>query len=802
MSDDSDMEDVGFRDASHLFVFPAESRDADRARRRNELFVGAAPDVQGNGSNNNNGALQQQQHQQESVTEPPTVASQSRTHNMDAKRELTKSFLDSYDKWKSYEEVLHTLEKDVDPKSIEMKDVNLAMGYILHLIKCEKKGMLPRDLPTLDDYEYGIEFEVNLGCCEIFKDAVGQLPGHANLDAKDPHARTERVLMEFIETEKYGKHRDVLVAKGILSDDDDEELDDNNSGEEQKQQQGEREDDTKMQQDSTVQIDSGKMELEDSTSSPDSKHEKKTKKSPSSISLDILMDHTSSEEKEMKLPLSVSLEKLQEVLFQPGMKFRGHIFVPGIVYPPDSNGSDSSDEEDNASGNEVRDAAESSNEVNSDNNASAASSNHEGSSSSKAEQKQNDGKPYELVVTERGVDPLGNAFIAASHAAYGDKQHVRIQVTIKEEEGEDLLWVDYSDGETCCSGYWNSEKFCFEGNVRQRMVANDGVFQPSAVTHVFTLYPCTCCFPTGRNEGKEILPYDAIIVTRNYAQTNLLGDILSRDTAAIAAHRNRTYMALQICLQNFVVLVQVRPHMTTTDMRKLRRIVVGRDEAETDKDSDIESRLDEKQQLLWQLRDVSFADLLTGAAKVGGEKLCADLRSRAALLDSMQFETIQDRLDFVTRWKEKEMDLKAAHNRWDTIEFVMKALEQMMNIFESSLGIILVIKAHNRLHASYECLENAYRRAEKRLPKDVLAKFEVSTDQLLKQIPNNTVCIICQMPVLEDADGTSEEAGLSCIYKFPCSHCFHKECAQQWLHNNSTCPSCRLDLTAKQTMNT
>ena len=276
MSDDSDMEDVGFRDASHLFVFPAESRDADRARRRNELFVGAAPDVQGNGSNNNNnGALQQQQ--QESGT-TPTVVSQSRTHNMDAKRELTKSFLDSYDKWKSYEEVLHTLEKDVDPKSIEMKDVNLAMGYILHLIKCEKKGMLPRDLPTLDDYEYGIEFEVNLGCCEIFKDAVGQLPGQANLDAKDPHACTERVLMEFIETEKYGKHRDVLVAKGILSDDDDEELDDNSSGEEQKQQQGAR-GDTKMQQDSTVQTDSGKMELEDSTSSPDSKYEKKTKKS-------------------------------------------------------------------------------------------------------------------------------------------------------------------------------------------------------------------------------------------------------------------------------------------------------------------------------------------------------------------------------------------------------------------------------------------------------------------------------------------------------------------------------------------
>ena len=181
------------------------------------------------------------------------------------------------------------------------------------------------------------------------------------------------------------------------------------------------------------------------------------------------------------------------------------------------------------------------------------------------------------------------------------------------------------------------------------MQANDGVFHTSAVTHVFTLYPCTSCFPTGRNEGKEILP-DAIIDTVDYAKTNLLGDILSRETAAIAAHRNRTYMALQICLHNFVVLVQVRPHMTTIDMHNLRLIVAGRDEADSDADEDIESRLDDKQQLIWWLRNVSFADLLTEAAKVGGEKLCADLRSRAALLDSMRFETNQDRLDFVTRW--------------------------------------------------------------------------------------------------------------------------------------------------------
>ena len=114
---------------------------------------------------------------------------------------------------------------------------------------------------------------------------------------------------------------------------------------------------------------------------------------------------------------------IQEALFRPGMKFRGRIVVPGLGEDED--------------------------EV---------------------------GRSYELVI----VDPEDGC-IVASHAAYGDEQYMRINLSAEEVEGSDTkrLKVKYSDGETSCEGYWNEEKFRLEGNVRQRLESNDGIFHTS-----------------------------------------------------------------------------------------------------------------------------------------------------------------------------------------------------------------------------------------------------------------------------------------------------------------------------------
>ena len=475
---------------------------------------------------------------------------------------------------------------------------------------------------------------------------------------------------------------------------------------------------------------------------------------------------------------TIPLKKLKEVLFRPGMKFRGEIVVPGMGSNSSPFVNDDPEEE-----NELEDSNSTQpNMRRSDNNPTI--SNESGRASSSTDESNEGGetgKLYELVVFYTGADPLGNYQICASHAAYGDEQCVRIQTSTEEVEGSDKkrLKVEYSDGETSCSGYWNEKKFRLEGNVRQRLQANDGIFHTSEVTHVFTLYPCLGRFPAGREE-------EEISVASDNTSLSLCEDLLSRDTAAIAAHRNRTYNTLRYSLQEFIVSVQIQPRMSTIDMHELREAFRSLRLLD---DAYIESQLNETQKVLWKLRFVKFDELLTRTTKVAGEDTCAKFRSRAALLDSFHFNTIQDRDEFITEWKEKKIDLQEAHRHWDMVNFLMKSIAQMVFVFEpGSLNNTSPI--HRRLEVSYECFESAYRRAEKRLTKEELTQYEINTDQQHQEGLKSVDCIICQMPLLDEG-----EEDMSCLYKLPCSHYFHKKCVEQWLHNNSTCPACRLDLT-------
>jgi len=603
---------------------------------------------------------------------------------IETKRYVIDEFLNTYNKWKEYESILATLESGNE------NNCTLIPSYVEYLLQCEEAGMKNHELPTMEEWTNTADIEE---WPKLQQSTMNYQDKVQSLDNNDTEEEEIQKLNKLLDAENakwiVETKLDVLEEIGVAS---------------------EAKEELAKLVDVEERRAAGKAEVKELEQQI---HELRAK----------FFNVT---EKELDdLDAKRKQDMLQEALFQPGMKFRGRIVVPGL-------------------GDEQEDEV---------------------------------GKLYELVI----MDPEDGC-IVASHAAYDDEQYVRINLSTEEVEGSDTkrLGVEYSDGETSCSGYWNEEKFRLEGNVRQRLQANDGIFHTSEVTHVFTLYPCTGKFPTGRGDEETT-------VANDNSSLSLCEDLLSRDTAAIAAHRNRTNNTLRYSLQELIVSVQIQPRMSTIDMHELREAV--RSLRLLDDDTHIESQLNETQKVLWKLRFVKFDELLTRTTKVAGEDTCAKFRSRAALLDSFHFNTFQDRDEFITEWKEKKIDLQGAHRHWDMVNFLMKSIAQMVFVFEpGSLNNTSPI--HRRLEVSYECFESAYRRAEKRLTKEELTQYEINTDQQHQEGLKSVDCIICQMPLLDE-----EEEDMSCLYKLPCSHYFHKKCVEQWLHNNSTCPACRLDLT-------
>ncbi len=340
-------------------------------------------------------------------------------------------------------------------------------------------------------------------------------------------------------------------------------------------------------------------------------------------------------------------------------------------------------------------------------------------------------------------------------------QVVHIQTMIVDvddnlSEGGTRQWleVSYEDGETVCKGGWNPNKFRLEGRVYQRAITNDGIFHSSdSATHIFTLYPCTYCFPRERDKG----------VGENEEKLEKMErDLLSKNTRAIVAHRLRVQDALQEVLQRYFNL----SHSLSFDSTRRGNVIHY-------------SLLVKQKEIISKLRGCHWTDLVAGYF-LCSEQISAEFRRRVYLLNGLKFESTDDQLRCIEQWKEAHMDLAAAHSEWDGWSREIKGLV----LFDHEGSVFVPwLASQRRLHLNFESLENAYQRASARLPRSDLENYEIPRTQVGELL--GITCTICQ----------SLMDGERCLFELPCSHVFHKACAQQWLHDNSSCPMCRFGLT-------
>ena len=465
----------------------------------------------------------------------------------------------------------------------------------------------------------------------------------------------------------------------------------------------------------------------------------------------------------------LSLERLVNSLFRPGMKFIGTICIPSL-------GDTAHDENPFASINMNDDAALP--VAQPVDNAVAAGEDVIAATISDGRQEVSDGtnsssnasgiERYELVILENDTDEFGNDYIMGAHTAYHDTQCVYITFNIRdveEQTSEQVLDIEYEDEETCIKGVWNSSSCCFEGCVRQRLQANDGAFHTSdEVTHVFTLHPCTNECPNGRGVKNNVS-----------FQSSFQDDLLSSKSRAVVELRNRSNSkgyesiekyndlfkpdGLKIKLEDFQAIKSKRG-LLATDSLPVRSI--------------------------WKLRETNWEDLSNCCSMIS-EKTCARFRYRTSLLDRASFESKENKIVFFENWKKVGFCLAKANAEWDNcnnsaahVYWFAVVLSRNAQIATATLSSMMY--KSRRLYQNYDTLEKSWRRANARKPKDFLTQFEVSSDEVSRQF----TCSIC----FEGVEG--DEGLLVALHRLPCSHCFHGACLQEWFHNShATCPTCR-----------
>eukprot|EP00038_Savillea_parva_P029048 m.68583 g.68583 ORF g.68583 m.68583 type:complete len:582 (+) comp8522_c0_seq2:251-1996(+) len=99
---------------------------------------------------------------------------------------------------------------------------------------------------------------------------------------------------------------------------------------------------------------------------------------------------------------------------------------------------------------------------------------------------------YTMTVLFWSTSALGDPLMYVSHEAYEDRQACDVELSVgRANTGGYEVRVNYRDGETICSGTFDTQRGQISGNVRQLEYGEEGFeYPPEEVTHTFKLAMC------------------------------------------------------------------------------------------------------------------------------------------------------------------------------------------------------------------------------------------------------------------------------------------------------------------------